>query len=274
VIPYLVSSDLAVGHDRFLMTIIDGSNNILAAPDVGLDVRFFNLGQDPAAATASSAAVYMDSGNGNGLYRTTVDFPCWGDWGVEATVHQASGDSVARLVFDVNAHSSTPAIGDPAPHADTLTGTTPAEIADISTDPDPDPDFYAMTITQAVTSGKPALIIFATPAFCQTATCGPTLNQVKALWAPFKGSVIPVHVEPYLLTPTSSGLQPVLDSNGGLQSVPAVQAYGLTTEPYTFVIDASGNVAAKFDGMVGADELTAALDQVTGENLPPPSPTP
>ena len=36
--------------------------------------------------------------------------------------------------------------------------------------------------------------------------------------------------------------------------------WGLPTEPWVFVVDAKGKVAAKFEGMAYPDELTAALD--------------
>jgi hypothetical protein len=271
VIPSLVSSQLTVGPNRFLLTVVDKANKILAAANVPIDLRFFNLAKDPNTPTSSSTGIFMDNGAGLGLYRTTVTFDCSGDWGVEVTVHQASGDATARVAFNVLPTTTTPAIGATAPKADTPTATDATGIAAISTDPQPDPDFYRLTITQAITSGKPSLIVFATPAFCQTRTCGPTLQLIKTAAAPFKGQVNMVHVEPYLMHQTSSGLQPVLDSNGALQIVPAVYIYGLQNEPFTFVVDAAGKVSAEFEGIVGNDELTAALQAVTGGTAATPS---
>ncbi len=268
-IPEVVSTELTVGPDRFLMTIIDSKNNLVAASNVGVDLRFFELARDPASPVAAATATFMDSGNGLGLYRASVTFPCSGDWGAEVVTHRASGDTTSRVAFPVQAQSTTPAIGAPAPHADTPTATSATGIAAISTDPNPDPDFYRMTITQAVTAGKPALIIFATPAFCRTAVCGPTLGIVKSVAAGFKGPVNFVHVEPYLMEQGTGGLQPILDEGGNLQPVQSVDTYGLQTEPYTFVVDAQGRIAAKFEAMVGRDELTAALDAVTGRAASP-----
>ena len=264
VIPSLISSQLTVGPNRFLLTVVDKANKLIAAPTVPIDLRFFNLAKDPATPLSATTGTYMDSGNGSGLYRTSVNFDCSGDWGVEVVVHQVSGDSTARVGFNVLSSTTTPAIGATAPKADTPTATDAAGIAAISTDPQPDADFYRLTITQAITSGKPSLIVFATPAFCQTRVCGPTLQLIKTAAALFKGQVNMVHVEPYLMHQTSAGLQPILDPSGQLQIVPAVLIYGLQDEPFTFVVDAAGKVTAEFEGIVGTDELTAALQAVTG----------
>ena len=54
------------------------------------------------------------------------------------------------------------------------------------------------------------------------------------------------------------GLRPRLDADGHLQPVPAALDYGIPVEPYLFVVDAQGDVFAKFEGIVGGDELRAA----------------
>ena len=159
-------------------------------------------------------------------------------------------------------YGTTPAIGSAAPASETPTATTPEGIAAISTDQAPDPAFYQLSIAQAVASGKPSWIIFSTPAFCTTATCGPTLDIVKGVAPEYADRVNFVHVEPYQLQQTDTGLQPLLDANGQLQPVQAVVDYGLPTEPYQFVVDGNGIVRAAFQGIASADEIRAALDSV------------
>jgi hypothetical protein len=263
-IPVLASNDLAVGPNRFLLTVIDSKNNSIASPGVHLSLDFYNLAANPNAPVVSANGIFYDNGAGKGLYRASVNFPCWGDWGVAVKVARPSKTDTARVIFDVQATSSTPGIGEAAPPADTPTATDAAGMAAISTDQTPDPAFYRMTITQAETNGKPSLIIFATPAFCQTATCGPTLDRVGAIAQPYEGQINFVHVEPYQLKQTPTGLQPVLDARNQLQPVAAANTFGLLSEPYTFILDAQGRVTAKFDGIMGQDELTAALDAVSG----------
>ena len=259
----LVSTQLAVGPNRFLYSLINKANQSLSAANLVTTLRFFDLAKDPATAVATVPGEFLDATQGRGLYHAAVTFPCDGMWGVEVTAQQDEKTGAARVVFQVQPTSTTPAIGAAAPQVDTPTATTAEGIAAISTDKTPDADFYKMSITQAVTAGKPALIVFATPAFCKSATCGPALDVVKSVAAGYKSAVDFVHVEPYILQQTPNGLQPVLDKTGNLQIVPATAAYGLLTEPYIVVVDKNGKVAAEFEGIAGADELTAALDAVT-----------
>ncbi|MFN8620243.1 MAG: hypothetical protein U0869_05800 [Chloroflexota bacterium] len=274
-IPYIVSTQSVVGQSRFLFSLISSSNEVLAAADVPVTAEFYNLAADPATPVATIDAPYLDPGNGTGrgLYRTNVDFTCAGEWGlrVSAQLPAPSGSPAgaspqavtASVIFDVLPAGTVPAIGSAAPQSDSLTATTLDEVKKISTDDDPDLDFYSHTIKQAVTSGKPSAILFATPAFCQTATCGPTLDHVKAIAKDFKEQVIFVNVEPYQLKETPNGLQPALDADGHLQPVQAVTEWGLPTEPYLFIVDKDGKVFAEFEGILGEDEVRAALMDVT-----------
>ncbi len=50
-----------------------------------------------------------------------------------------------------------------------------------------------------------------------------------------------------------------LDDPENLEVVPAVQEWGLTSEPWVFVVDALGNVAGRFEGVVDPEEIEAAL---------------
>jgi hypothetical protein len=230
---------------------------------VATSVRFFALGRDAEAPTASAEGVYLDTGTGRGLYRASVGFDCWGDWGAEVEATGPDGaTATARVTFTVLEEGTIPAVGQPAPRSHSLTADTPEGIARISTDPRPYPSAYAMTVAQAVTSGRPSLILFATPLFCRTGICGPTLEVVKGVAADYADRVNFVNVEPYELHETPNGLQPVLDANGNLTPVQAVLDYGLATEPYLFLVDAGGDVAASFEGTVGEDEVRAAIEDV------------
>jgi hypothetical protein len=105
-----------------------------------------------------------------------------------------------------------------------------------------------MSIAEAVASGRPSVIVFATPKFCQTAICGPTVDRILEIKPSFP-EVNFLHVEVFTN----------LDDPDNLQLVPAVSEWGLPTEPWVFVVDATGIVVARFEGVVDAAEIAAAL---------------
>jgi hypothetical protein len=263
VIPTLVSSELAVGPNRFLFQVLDLQNKPLAAPDVGVDLAFYDLAHDPAKAAGTAPATFLQISAGRGLYRTNVDFSCAGDWGVSFTVHQAGvADRSARAVATIRQTTSTPPLGSHMPPFDTPTATTPEGIKAIATDPTPDADFYRTSVRQALADDRPFLLVIATPLFCKTATCGPALDLIQTAAGPFKDRVTFINVEPYVLHDAGGTLQPVLDASGNLQPIQMVDDLGLNTEPYTIAVDRTGVVIAKFEGVMGRDEIDQVLAQL------------
>ena len=265
-IPLLVSSDLAVGENRFLVSLVNDENKLMAAPDLPVRMRFYDLAADPATpVTEAPGRFAWTVERERGLYVAPVRFARAGDWGVELVVSRAgAAPEAVRAQFEVKAQSSTPAIGAPAPPSETPKAADAASIRRVSTDPDPDPAFYRRSVKEALAAGEPFVLAFSTPAFCQSRTCGPALDVVKDVADGFKGRVGFIHVEPYRLRFEGQQLQPELDAQGQLQVVPAVTEWGLTTEPYVFVVAADGTVSAKFEGVVGRDELAQAVEKVAG----------
>lgn len=262
-IPIPVSSELAVGPNRFLLNLIDQTNGSLVSADRPVELRFYDLANDPANPAATVAAEFLPIVDDRALYRAAVDFENAGDWGLEAVTTEADGSHrTGRMIFGVRPTTTTPAIGAQAPPVDTPTATTPAEIAVISTDPDPDPDFYRVSVADALNAGQPFLLIFATPAFCTSATCGPALDIVKSAAPDFKDRVDFIHVEPYELQQVDGKSQLVLSADNVPSTVEAVDAYGLRTEPYILVVDSDGKVTAKLEGVASAEEIRAALEAV------------
>jgi len=263
-IPVPVNADVAVGENRLLFNVLDKQNQSVASTDRSLSLRFFHLASSRTQSASDASGTFMPTVAGRpGLYRAMVTFDRAGDWGVEAAATEADGSKrIGRFVFPVRETSSTPLIGAQAPASDTQTATTAAEIAGISTDDDPNPDFYRESVAGALAARQPFLVIFATPAFCTSATCGPTLDTVKTIAPEFKDRMAFIHVEPYELESVEGHLQPVLSPENLPISVPSTVEWGLPTEPYLFVVDADGKVTAKFEGIAAPDELRTAFQQV------------
>ena len=165
-----------------------------------------------------------------------------------------------RADYDVWPEPVTPAIGELAPSVGTPTAAdVGGDLAQLSTDDDPEPRLYETSIADALAAGEPFVVAFATPAFCESATCGPTLETLKAVAADHP-DVTFINVEPYVMEMRDGRLQPVLDASGQLQAAAWTTAWRLLTEPLVAVVDADGAVRAKFEGALAADELESAIE--------------
>jgi len=70
----------------------------------------------------------------------------------------------------------------------------------ITTASPPDTELLRHSIAESLKHKAPFVVTFATPAFCQSRTCGPTVDVLDAVRRRFKRSPIRfIHVEVYLL---------------------------------------------------------------------------
>lgn len=262
IIPLLINSEITKGANRFLFSLTDRENQLVAAPDVTVGLKFYDVdtAADTIAFEEDSQFLWAIEG-AQGLYVASVDFPDAGRWGTrfEATFPDGRTESV-RADYDVAETGSTPALGAKVPSVDTPTlDDVGGDVKQVSTDQEPDARFYETSISDALTAGEPFVVSFATPAFCETRLCGPSLDTVKGVAKEYPAITF-INVEPYRMKFENGSLQPDLDANGQLQPAEWTNAWGLRSEPYTFVVRADGTMAAKFEGVLGADELRAALD--------------
>lgn len=139
--------------------------------------------------------------------------------------------------FAVVDRSDTPLVqvGEPMPPFDTPTFDDARGVDPICTRTEACP-FHQLTLTEALTNGKPTALLIATPAFCQTDVCGPSLEFVIDAAAD-RSDINVIHAEVY-----EEFAADVADiNNGGLPAVaPVIEALGLEFEPSLFAIDAAG----------------------------------
>jgi len=184
IIPVLASSEIAQGPNRFLFSLTDPQGQLLAAPDVEVKLRFYDDEADPEAVVFETGSRFLWAiEDVRGLYASDVEFPHAGRWGTRFDATFPDGRTETDAVpYDVQETTSTPPIGQPAPLIETPTAEdVGGDLSLISSDPEPMARLYEMSILDAIEADAPAVISFVTPAFCQTATCGPTLEKVKAV---------------------------------------------------------------------------------------------
>lgn len=254
---------IACGPNRLMFSFLDAKNVPVASPDRTVDVQLFDLGVDPTKPVAEGKATFIWAIEPTvGVYVFDADLKTAGTYGVQFTTTAKGGTPEAiRTGFDVQPISSVIAIGDKAPPSKTPTlADVGGDVAKISTDPSPVKAFYETSIAAAVAAKKPFVVAFATPKFCTSKQCGPTLDRLKPIAAKHP-SVTFINVEPYELEFKDGQLQPVL-TNDRLTPTQATDEWRLPTEPWVFVVDKSGVVRASFMLIFSDDELEAAVKAV------------
>jgi hypothetical protein len=111
----------------------------------------------------------------------------------------------------------------------------------------PADDMHDISLKAALKQKKPIVLIFATPKLCASRVCGPVVDVAEEVHHDLGDSVIFIHNEIYRDN----------DINKGYRS--QVAAFGLTAEPFTFVIGPTGKVVAQLQGPFVAAELRAAI---------------
>ena len=263
IVPVVVNPEFGVGQNHLVMTVLDAGNVPIAAPDRAATIALAPPSGGQGASQQPMAFQWGITGS-VGFYVLDVTLPTAGTWQATLSLAAPTGSSTgaaasATVSFDVKAKTSAVAIGQPAPAIHTPTA---AEVGNnlkqISTDPSPDPHFYQTSEDAALADHKPFVLVFATPAFCQTAECGPALDHVKSLF-PLYPDVTFIHVEPYEMTYADGRLQP---ANGQLTSNAITNAWGILAEPWVYVVGKDGIVKASFPSVFTDAEFKAALDAV------------
>jgi hypothetical protein len=161
----------------------------------------------------------------------------------------------------VLASDPVPNVGDKAPIIDTPTKkSVNGDLASIDTRTPPD-EMHDVNFAD-IAGKKPAVIVFATPALCQSRVCGPVVDIAQELADESKGDADFIHMEIYRDNTIKPGcLEGKRPQDQCLR--PQVLAYHLQTEPWAFAIDRKGRVAARLEGAYSKAELEDALKAAT-----------
>jgi hypothetical protein len=243
------STDPAVGDDRLLFGVNEINGTRRGSPEEMVSIVAHSLEAPDNKFEAEAVFTWVVPG-AIGLYRATVPFDRAGIWEIDFTI--STGEETEPFLIDIQAEPKTVAIGEPAPRVQTAT-LSDLPIEELTTDQDPLPVLYESSLDELLENGQKTVAIFATPAYCVSATCGPLVNQAKALVATTPG-VNFIHIEVYEGF-TEDGFAPDAE-----HLAPAVLAFGLPSEPWVFVMDEFGVVIARIEGVLGEGELEAILE--------------
>ena len=143
---------------------------------------------------------------------------------------------------------TAPRVGQKAPVTHTPTVGQVSNISQIDTRVPPD-DMHSDDLAN-VLGKKPVVLLFATPALCQSRVCGPVTDIAEQVKQEFGDRVAFIHQEVYNNNQINDGVRPQLT------------AYGLQTEPWAFIIDRTGKVSTVLQGPFSVQELEAAVQKV------------
>jgi hypothetical protein len=211
-----------------------------------------------------SDTVKNDPAAAKSFYSAAVRFPQPGIYAVLA-LSRVGGRLVksSPIGARVLRHDPVPGPGDKAPRVSTPTvRSAGGNLASIDTRQPPD-DMHKVDFAQ-VYGKEPVVLLFATPALCQSRTCAPVTDVAAAVEAEHRGdSVAFIHNEIYKGNTIKQGC--LEGTRPPTQCYyPQLLAFHLETEPFLFVIDRHGRIAARLEGAFSKSELDAALKLVLG----------
>lgn len=241
----VTSNDFEAGQPRVPFVLFSGTRKVADAQRVKLTA--FDL--TPATPT--------QGWSGEAISYSDYEVPYWvafpelphpGFWGLGAEITLADGSTTAaQFSIEVVEDTSSPAIGARPPASENRTLKTEPDIHKLSSGSDPLPGLYQMTVADALASGRPSVVNFATPAFCTSKLCAPVVNSVEAVYEDLGDRANFIHIEVY------KTFDPLVYAD-------EMSEWGLLSEPWTFVLDKEGKVAHKFGGPVSPRELSEALE--------------
>jgi len=249
------SSDFAVGDNRVVFLVVRESGALVQAPTAAIE--YAGEGEAPRSAEAilqplgahehahENEVEPHDHLDATDVYVAHVQTPKPGRYWFVAN---PAGEKIQAVgTLEVQKQSASPALGAKAPASDNPTlASAPAK--DITTAHPPDTELLRYSIADSIQAQVPFVVVFATPEFCVSRVCGPTVEVVEKVARKFdRGGVRFIHVEIYTDNDPKKGFNRW------------VQEWNLPTEPWVFLVDRAGVIRAKFEGAVSVVELESAV---------------
>jgi hypothetical protein len=277
----VASSDLAAGSPEGVQigvfsSTADAGVEVLSFGEIGVAFDFLGDGSQPPApgpaTTARFVAAPGDEANGSGeptltnpadvagVYITPeITLPEAGVWNATVTVAADGGAPIAlEAAFNVYPEHRIPAPGDEALASENLTmSSNVPRVAIDSRAQDgakvPDPELHDVTIAEAIKQGRPALVQFATPVYCLSKFCGPTVEAQEELAREYGDVAEFIHIEIWRKKTAEKGVVNDAAADWLLRD-------GNLTEPWLYLIDARGMIVERWGPLFDLDEVRTSLE--------------
>ena len=252
----LATSEFTPGENRLAFGVIGNDNKFIYGKSAVYMARTPNdIAEGPFPAPADPLVIDPPFRSRNAaaegdsvaaIYAATVNLQP-GRYAVLAVTKTPQGLVGGPAYIQVKESSKIPNVGDTPPRVDTETvASAGGDIESIETRVPAD-DMHEENFAD-VLGKKPVILLFATPALCQTRVCGPVTDIAAQLQKEYGDRAAFIHQEVYEGNKVQNGLREPL------------RRFGLRTEPWLFAIDAEGKVAARLEGSFGTEAFRRAVE--------------
>jgi hypothetical protein len=179
-----------------------------------------------------------------------VDFDSNGPWLAVAMLKGKDGLEASVVPTPtVGGNPRIPEVGQRPPAITTLTAAdVGGDLEKIDTRIPPD-QMHKYDFAE-VLGKKPIVLVFATPALCQSRVCGPVVDVAQQVADEYEPKADFIHQEVYVDNEIAKGIRPQL------------KEFGLETEPWTFLVGKEGIVKDRIEGAYGVAELEQAMKTI------------
>jgi hypothetical protein len=255
-------SNLKPGLNRFAFGLFDRSHKQITETPAAIYVQNTNGGpvlgpfvahEESLAVNAEykSETVAKDPNAASSVYVADLRFNTPGNYralGVARLDNRLVAATLAGPALRVVKKDPVPAVGDKAPAIATPTSKSVNGNLDKIDTRVPHDDMHQVNFKDVLRK-KPVVLVFATPLLCVSRVCGPVVDiaqQVEHTMPAAKQFAF-IHMEIYNNNKVIDGYRP------------QVGAFNLPTEPWVFVVNKAGRIAARMEGAFSANDLQTAM---------------
>jgi hypothetical protein len=248
------AGDFAPGEIRLSFLVVNGEGRAISRPRARVWVANspkakpfseVEAALEPVGVPGASEAAAFDTTT---VYVTRFRVPRPGTyWLVAEPVGGAPIQALGNLL--VKARTVSPPVGARAPASRTPTlRTAHGDVSKLTTRVPPDVELLRYSVAESLAERAPFVVVFSTPKFCTSRTCGPVVDVVDQVRRESQGSRVRfIHVEVYEDNDPAKGFNRWM------------RQWRLPSEPWTFLVGRNGRIKAKFEGSVSVDELRTAV---------------
>jgi hypothetical protein len=214
----------------------------------------------PGTQADTGTAHLTDPSTARGVYELDGSFDRPGIWQAQGSFQVDGSKQSLSATFPVLVHPALPAPGERALKTDNLTMASKVNPEAIDSraqggEPVPDPELHRDTIAGAIAAHRAALVLFATPVYCQSQFCGPSTDALVQIAKTGPKDADYIHVEIW----KDFGAHVV-----NRAAADWVFRNGDLTEPWLYLIAPNGMIVDRWGPLFDPTQVAAELDKVAG----------